>query len=345
MAGLDREGWPGHRPLGQPPGRADSQHRAASPHRDVAASFAESLPESRVMLAPTVAQFADHLDAGAGERRRSGGTVPHRRQHHGQLSGPLWALGQPGGHHPRSTARHPAGQPASPDPLPGADRPRRPHRVRQGRGPGTRHPLLQVFTSIIDTAAMPHSVAGAPPLHRSAAAPRFTGQPWIPGFPDPLSSGQDGHPSEASPNTGHPLRTYSIRVNCTYRASFTRRNRHEIPPPETPHHHCLQPPHRPPGTRPITELRAADQGGGRPSGVGPRRQHPPRLRTQWRFFTGWCVEVGLTSLPAEPLAVAHYLRAPAPASPLCGWPPPPSRRPTNVPSWNRPVVSQACAPP
>ena len=31
--------------------------------------------------------------------------------------------------------------------------------------------------------------------------------------------------------------------------------------------------------------------------------------TQWRLFTGWCDEVGLTSLPAEPLTVAHYLAA------------------------------------
>ena len=31
--------------------------------------------------------------------------------------------------------------------------------------------------------------------------------------------------------------------------------------------------------------------------------------TQWRIFTGWCNEVGLTSLPAEPLTVARYLAA------------------------------------
>ena len=31
--------------------------------------------------------------------------------------------------------------------------------------------------------------------------------------------------------------------------------------------------------------------------------------TQWRIFTGWCSEVGLTSLPAEPLTVARYLAA------------------------------------
>ena len=31
--------------------------------------------------------------------------------------------------------------------------------------------------------------------------------------------------------------------------------------------------------------------------------------TQWRIFTGWCDEVGLTSLPAEPLTVARYQAA------------------------------------
>ena len=31
--------------------------------------------------------------------------------------------------------------------------------------------------------------------------------------------------------------------------------------------------------------------------------------TQWRLFTGWCDEVGLSGLPAEPLTVARYLAA------------------------------------
>ena len=29
--------------------------------------------------------------------------------------------------------------------------------------------------------------------------------------------------------------------------------------------------------------------------------------TQWKLFTDWCDEVGLASLPAEPLTVARYL--------------------------------------
>ena len=32
-------------------------------------------------------------------------------------------------------------------------------------------------------------------------------------------------------------------------------------------------------------------------------------QTQWRLFTGWCDEVGLRSLPAEPLTAARYLAA------------------------------------
>ena len=31
--------------------------------------------------------------------------------------------------------------------------------------------------------------------------------------------------------------------------------------------------------------------------------------TQWRIFTGWCDEVELVSLPAQPLTVARYLAA------------------------------------
>ena len=40
--------------------------------------------------------------------------------------------------------------------------------------------------------------------------------------------------------------------------------------------------------------------------------------TQWRLFQGWCDEVGLSALPAEPLTVARYLAArasPAPSPP------------------------------
>ena len=70
---------------------------------------------------------------------------------------------------------------------------------------------------------------------------------------------------------------------------------------------------------------------------------------QWRIFTGWCHEVGLSALPAEPLTVARYLAARAgsgaSASPPCAWPPPPLPRPTSGRSWNRPAGTRACAPP
>ena len=32
-------------------------------------------------------------------------------------------------------------------------------------------------------------------------------------------------------------------------------------------------------------------------------------QTQWKLFTGWCGDVGLSSLPADPLTVARYLAA------------------------------------
>ena len=47
---------------------------------------------------------------------------------------------------------------------------------------------------------------------------------------------------------------------------------------------------------------------------------------QWRSFTDWCGDVGLRSLPAEPLTVpATWQCAPVMASalPPCAWPPPP----------------------
>ena len=68
---------------------------------------------------------------------------------------------------------------------------------------------------------------------------------------------------------------------------------------------------------------------------------------QWRIFAGWCDEVGLTSLPAEPLTVARYLAARANAGASIATvrsPPPPSPRPMSGRSWNRPAGTRACAP-
>ena len=60
---------------------------------------------------------------------------------------------------------------------------------------------------------------------------------------------------------------------------------------------------------PLPELRAADQGvASSPESVlsdNTRRTYD----VQWRIFTGWCDEVRLRPLPAEPLTVARYLAA------------------------------------
>ena len=65
-------------------------------------------------------------------------------------------------------------------------------------------------------------------------------------------------------------------------------------------------PHQPPS---IPALWAADQGVAA-SLESVLSDNTRRVYgTQWRIFTGWCDEVGLVSLPAEPLTVARYLAA------------------------------------
>ena len=65
-------------------------------------------------------------------------------------------------------------------------------------------------------------------------------------------------------------------------------------------------PHQPPS---IPSLRAADQGVAS-SLESVLSDNTRRVYgTQWRIFTRWCGEVGLVSLPAEPLTVARYLAA------------------------------------
>ena len=60
---------------------------------------------------------------------------------------------------------------------------------------------------------------------------------------------------------------------------------------------------------PLPELRAADRGVAA-SLESVLADNTRRVYgTQWRIFAGWCDEVGLTSLPAEPLTVARYLAA------------------------------------
>ena len=59
----------------------------------------------------------------------------------------------------------------------------------------------------------------------------------------------------------------------------------------------------------LPELRAADQGVADALESVLSDNTRRVYGTQWRLFTGWCGEVGLSSLPAEPLTVARYLAA------------------------------------
>ena len=59
----------------------------------------------------------------------------------------------------------------------------------------------------------------------------------------------------------------------------------------------------------LPELAAADRGVA--SSLEAVLSHNTRRThdTQWRIFDGWCDEMGLLSLPEEPLTVARYLAA------------------------------------
>ena len=59
----------------------------------------------------------------------------------------------------------------------------------------------------------------------------------------------------------------------------------------------------------LPELRAADQGVASSLESVLASNTRRVYGTQWRIFTGWCDEVGLTFLPAQPLTVARYLAA------------------------------------
>ena len=102
------------------------------------------IPESRVMLAPTVAQIGEHLDAvwplepvnadAIVERFLIGGNImDNGPTYYGRYNNQAVIT-------PRPAPRYPVGQYAPADNLPGAHRPRRTHRVRQGRGSRARHP-------------------------------------------------------------------------------------------------------------------------------------------------------------------------------------------------------------
>ena len=59
----------------------------------------------------------------------------------------------------------------------------------------------------------------------------------------------------------------------------------------------------------LPELAAADQGVAQSLESVLADNTRRTYDAQWRIFTGWCAEVGLTALPAEPLTVARYLAA------------------------------------
>ena len=59
----------------------------------------------------------------------------------------------------------------------------------------------------------------------------------------------------------------------------------------------------------LPDLRAADQGVADSLEAVLSDNTRRTYDTQWRTFTGWCVEVGLVYLPAEPLTVARYMAA------------------------------------
>ena len=59
----------------------------------------------------------------------------------------------------------------------------------------------------------------------------------------------------------------------------------------------------------LPQLRAADQGVADALESVLADNTRRVYGTQWRIFAGWCDEVGLVSLPAEPLTVARYLAA------------------------------------
>ena len=65
-------------------------------------------------------------------------------------------------------------------------------------------------------------------------------------------------------------------------------------------------PNQPPS---IPALRAADQGVAQSLESVLADNTRRTYDAQWRIFTGWCDQVGLTPLPADPLTVARYLAA------------------------------------
>ena len=99
----------------------------------------------------------------------------------------------------------------------------------------------------------------------------------------------------------------SLRDNCPYRAAFAFRNRSLHHLSGDPHDHRHQHPDRPPLTRRCASV-ACRRPGPADALESVLSDNTRRVyAAQWRLFTNWCDSVGLTPLPAEPLAVARYL--------------------------------------
>ena len=64
----------------------------------------------------------------------------------------------------------------------------------------------------------------------------------------------------------------------------------------------------------LPELRAADRGVANTLESVLSDNTRRVYQTQWKLFDEWCAEMGLDSLPAEPLTVARYLAARAGSS-------------------------------
>ena len=93
----------------------------------------------------------------------------------------------------------------------------------------------------------------------------------------------------------------------SYRAAFACRNRPLHHPSGDPHDHRHQHPDRPPLTRRCASV-ACRRPGPADALESVLSDNTRRVyAAQWRLFTNWCDSVGLTPLPAEPLAVARYL--------------------------------------
>ena len=106
----------------------------------------------------------------------------------------------------------------------------------------------------------------------------------------------------------HLLRTVVRRAIISYRAAFTRQDRPRNPAAgDLPMTVTAGHPDRPPPAPVPPGAARRRPGRGRCPGVGPLRQHQPGLRDSVASLRRLVREVGLVSLPAEPLTVARYL--------------------------------------